>query len=51
MCFQIQRKKIWIALQIGSNFFGLLKTETLHSMILNFNKIIFIQMQWYFDFF
>jgi hypothetical protein len=35
----------------GSIFFGLLKKETLPSMILTFDKKKFIQVQWYFYFF
>jgi len=51
MCFQIQRKKSLDCFTNGSNVFGLLKKEILHSMILNFDKIVFIQVQWYFNFF
>jgi hypothetical protein len=46
--FSNPKKKVWIDLHIEVIYLGLLKKENLHSMILNFDKIIFIQVQWYF---
>jgi hypothetical protein len=43
--FSNPKKKSLDCFTNGSNVFGLLKKKTLHSMILNFDKIVFIQVQ------
>jgi len=51
MCCQIQKKKSLDCFTNGSNYLGLFKKDsTLRSMILNFDKKKFIQVEWHFIF-
>jgi hypothetical protein len=49
--FKSKEKRVWIVLQMEVIFLGYWKKRLYIQMILTFDKIVFTQVQWYFNFF